>query len=527
MKQLFLRRLPALAMALCLCLLPTLSLADTFLPDGDVTHVDFTLGLQLHADGFPASKAHLSDWETFLNKIDLRGSMDALAMLTPQSRVYLNGAIRLNGKDQVPFVYDGYHSYRYLLSPALGNEVLFFQMHNFLEFMLKPYYYMELPTQYLALLMYPEAAYAIGDEYYSPIAAMIENAKQAAINGVAPDAEAGEDADMAEDSETDEGEADAALADGAEPEAAADATVAAETPVPAVAADGTVTFTVPYESLYEQCENLDLIVNDDPDLERAYFFFTCLLTELYASDMTLNTLGALEDVLDALDPDQQGMKVVQSPTGMTCTLGDTDVFVKTTDGDATAFTFTLPTPDGYQVTFDYGWKPQTLGATLNAKLTVLEDGEPSIVVTADGEGMPKEGDLSGEGKLTLSASGSAFDSPVAPFTLAFNWVRDAVQPPYTLDVTLDWLHPQTGKAAVSAHFNGTFNLADKSVFVEGDYPQNDFFNLNETFLEGYKERLLPSLALKFAPILLETPAGVLNDLYDFASKSNILVSFVE
>ena len=72
---------------------------------------------------------------------------------------------------------------------------------------------------------------------------------------------------------------------------------------------------------------------------------------------------------------------------MTCTLGDTDVFVKTTEGDATAFTFTLPTPDGYLVTFDYSWKPDTIGAALNAKLSVLEDGEPSIVVSAVGIGM--------------------------------------------------------------------------------------------------------------------------------------------
>ena len=532
MKQMFLRRLPALAMALCLCLLPTLSVADTYLPDGDVTHVDFTLGLQLHADSFPASKAHLSDWEAFLQKIDLRGSMDTLAMLTPQSRVYLNGAIRLNGKDQVPFVYDGYHSYRYLLSPALGNEVLFFQMHNFLEFMLKPYYYMELPTQYLALLLYPEAAYAIGDEYYTPIANMIETAKQAALNGETP---AGDTDGATADAQTDaEGDESGIAADdsGAVTEDTADSAadseaVVAETLAPAVAADGTVTFTVPYESLYEQCENLDLIVNDDPDLERAYFFFTCLLTEIYASDMTLNTLGALEDVLDALDPDQQGMKVVQTPTGMTCTLGDTDVFVKTTEGDATAFTFTLPTPDGYQVTFDYSWKPETVGATLAAKLTVLEDGEPSIVVSAAGVGMPKENDLSGEGRLTLDVSGKAFDSTIAPFTLGFDWVRDATKPPCNLDLTLDWIHPQTGKPALSLHFNGAFSPEDKSVFVEGDYPQNDFFNLNETFLEGYKQRLLPSLAFKFAPILLETPAGVLNDLYSFASQNNILVSFME
>jgi len=547
MKHTFISRLLATLLALCLCVLPTLSLADTYLPDGPVTHVDFTVGLKLHADAFPTSKAHLSDWETLLNKLDLRGSMDSLAMFTPDSRVYLNGALRLNGKDQLPFVYDGYHSYRYITSPALGNEVLFFQMHNFLEFMLKPYYYMELPTQYLALLMYPEAAYAIGDEYYTPIAEMIEDAKQAALNGepvaYQSDSEQG-DAALSEEDSGDAEEADVTGDDAAAPDATdttspttsetpavtAEPTATPEpspTAVPVVAADGTITFNVPYEALYEQCENLDLIVNDDPDLERAYFFFTCLLTDIYASDMTLNTLGALEDVLDTLDPDQNGMTVVQTATGMTCTIGDTQVFSKQTDGDATTIAFTVPTPDGYQVTFNYAWQPQAVGANLTASISVLDEGAQAILLTAEGTGLPREGDLGGKGQLTFKVSGNAFDHEVAPLMLGFDWARDSATLPYTLGLTLDWIHPETLKPAITLDFNGTFKAEDKSVFVEGSYPQNDFFNLNETFLEGYKERLLPTIALKLAPILLETPAGVINDLYNFASQTDILVSFME
>jgi hypothetical protein len=106
----------------------------------------------------------------------------------------------------------------------------------------------------------------------------------------------------------------------------------------------------------------------------------------------------------------------------------------------------------------------------------------------------------------------------------------ATAPPmqaYTLDVTLNWLHPETAASALSLHFNGTFTAEDKSVFVEGSYPQNDFFNLNETYLEEYKSRMLPSLTLSLVPFLLETPAGVINDLYAFADQTNILVSFAE
>lgn len=480
MKQVFQRAL-VLMLALLAAVLPALSYADTYLPDGDVTHADFTLGVALHADGFPQAQAHLADWEAFLQKVDLRGSMDALAMLTPNSRVYLNAALRLNGRDQIPFVYDGYHSYRYLISPALNNEVLFFQMHNFLEFMLKPYYYMELPTQYLALLLYPEATYSLADSYLTPVRDTLAQARQSAQDAAAP----------------------------------------------AGVAQGSLTYTVPYADLYELCETLDLVVNDDPDLERAYFYFTCLLTGVYASDMTLDMLGRLEDALDALDPEQNGMRVTEAEGGVTCVIGDTEVFHSTADGAANAFAFSLPTPEGFTLSLDWDFAPQTVGAALNASLRLTTDGKETFALTAQGEGMPQAGDRGGEGCLTFTATGDGFETQPAPVALAFSWARDAVAPPYTLGLTVDWLHPATGKPALSLAFHGTFRQADKSVFVEGAYPQNDFFNLNESFLNEYKERMMKPLLLSLVPILLETPAGVINDLYAFAQRNDILVSLVE
>ena len=538
------------ALALTLCLLAPLASAgadDTYLPDGEVTHADFSLGLSLHADGFPASAAHLADWETFLNKLRLRGSTDILALFTPDSRTYLKGALQLNGKDQIPFVFDGYHSYRYLISPALNNEPIFFQMHNFLEFMLKPYYYMDLPTQYLALLLYPDAAWWIGDSYYPPVAELLANARQAALSGdSAPTADSQEDVSADDDSQVTDDSAvadDSAdstadstniTADDSATTADPSATVigSADGPTSIVVADsavtGTLTYTIPYEDLYELCENLDLIVNDDTDLSRAYFFFTCLLTDAYASDATLEILGALENELDNLDPDAQGMTVTETPDEITMSFGDTQVFHKSTAGGITAFTLTLPTAEGYTLTFDYRWDPTAqTGAALSAALALATDGTETIRFTADGNGLPRTGELSGNGSLTLAASGSALSTPLPPVQFAFDWSRDAAEKPYTLDLNLDWIHPQTQKPALSLHFNGKLSTVDKSVFVEGSYPQNDFFNLNETFLDDYKSRLMPALALKLAPIVLEAPAGVIDDLYRFANATDILVSIVE
>ena len=618
MKLNTLRRALALTMALCLLALPALTQAETYLPEGDVTHVEFTLGASLHAQAFPASQAHLADWQAFLQKLDIRGTAEVLAPLTPFSRVYLDGALRLNGKDQIPFVYDGYHSYRYLRTPALGNEVFYFQMHNFLEFMLKPYYYMELPTQYLALLMYPQASYYIGNSYYAPAAATLAAAKlaaqeeaqrtrdaalaaitealaasQAQLDALtaqkaavetalaagdpialaalleqyaAGDAKAGAEAAARAllDSLTPQidaaaaqqaalqlaldGQADMTLAQllgavpegyGALPDATAedapadeetdaDAEAAAEAMPSALATPGAVTYTVPYQNLYELCEELDLIVNDDPDLERAYFYFTCLLTDLYASDMVLDVLGRMEDVLDYLDPEQQGMQVTETDTGITCVLGDTVVFQKTVAQGVTDIRFLLPTPEGFDLAIDWTWDETSgLGAALEATAAILMDGEPSAALKASGVGLPRQGDVSGQGSITFTAEGTSFAGSLAPATFQFDWVRDAAQLPYTLALTVHWLHPETLQPAVSLDFHGTLSASDKSVFVDAAYPQNDFFNLNESFLNEYKERLLKPLLFKLAPIVLETPAGVINDLYAFAAKTDILVSLVE
>jgi hypothetical protein len=528
-----------LALVLFLTLAPALSNAETWLPEGEVTHADFTLGFQLHADAFPQSTAHLSDWETFLQKLTLRGSMDALAMFTPNSRVYLDGALQLNGEDQFPFTYDGYYSYRYLLSPAFSGEVLYFQMYNFLEFMLKPYYYMELPTQYLALLMYPEAAYWLGDSYYKPVAELLAQAKddaltqqtEAAVTPVAASA-------TPETTVTDTAVAETTVADTAATDTVAqgasvgviggaDGPTAIFVSTPGSAAAETLIYTIPYEDLYELCETLDLIVNDDTDLSRAYYFFTCLLTDLYASDMALEILGNLEYELDALDPEQNGMTVVQTADTLTCTIGDTVVFTRSSTESETAMILTLPTAEGYVLTLDYRLTPSATGAALSVALGVTSDGEQAILLTAQGEGLPQEGDLSGEGKLTVAASGTALQSDVTPQTFTFAWSRDAAQKPYKLTATINWLHPATGLPAISILVDGTLSTVDRSVFKDGSYPQNDFFSLNESFLEGYKERLMKTVALKLAPIVLQMPSGVIDDLFRFADDTDILVSFME
>lgn len=318
------RKLCALILSLCL-LAAVLSPALAEETAGDeVTRSDFSLSLLMHADGFPNDgAAHYADWEAFLSKLSLEGVIDVQRFLTNVSRVYFDGGLCLNGKMTLPFVYDGYHSYRYVRADALRGDSIHFQMHNFFEFMLKGYYFMGLPTQLIALPLYPEASYYLGTSYYQPIAEALA------------------------------GEGDR---------------------------------TVSYAELYELCETLDLIVNDDWDYERAYFYFTCLLTDLGASDLALQKLGYLEDWLAFMDPEEKGLFITDDGVSQTYTLGNTQVFAHTRDASGERFTLCLPDSDGYELTAAY----ENTGAEIHGSLRITLEGAERLTPEC-GCGRPARG----------------------------------------------------------------------------------------------------------------------------------------
>ena len=424
-----------------------------------VFHSAFDLRLSLHPDGFSKKSPSLGDWQAFLNRLSLRGYANTMDYLHPESRVYINAGLYVDGKNRVPFVYDGYHSYRYLISPVFRDVPQHFQMHNFLEFMLKPYHYMELPTQYLGLLMYPEASYYIGDSYYTPTAK-------------------------------------------------------------ALAGEGT--HTISYDDLYSLAEELNLIVMDDIHYERAYFYFTALLLDIGASDVLLEKLGSIEALLDHLDPEAEGMTITTAGNQTTYVLGETTVFQKKQVGDAISWVVTIPDPDGYLTTLTYQWTPSVEGAALNAQLTLSQGEDEKIRVNVDGTGLPCEGDMGGKGRVTLGAKGSLLSGILAQ-TFDFEWSIDKPELPFRFSLTVDALHNTTQKPVLSLHYDADMKEVKESVFTEGAYSQNDFFNLNDSFGEEYREHFL-GMGLAFLPVILAMPRGVLNDIVRFAQSTGILSS---
>ena len=264
-----------LALLLCLCLLPCAAFAVTddvyaaamaaAADDSPVTRSDFELLFHFYADGFPDDgMMHYADWEALVDKISIRGMMDSQNFPRPTNRVYVDGGVYLNDKLTVPFEYDAYSTLRFLKSPALGGENIFFHMDNFFEFMLKPYKYIMLQTQNAALALYPEAWLTLKDMYLTPLKA--------------------------------------AIGEGG-------------------------TRTVSYDDLYALCDELNVMALEDEG-NRIYFFATSLMMDLGIQWTAIEKLGTWEMLLDYLDPQKQGMTITADGGNEVWTLGETVVFEK-------------------------------------------------------------------------------------------------------------------------------------------------------------------------------------------------------
>jgi len=454
MKTIFTR---ILALCLCICLLPIAAFADRFedVNDGTpVTHSDLELSFHLYADGYPADGLmHYQDWEKFLNKLSLRGSMDTQSFPNPFDRVYFDGGLYLNDKLTIPFEYDGYSSFRYVRSPALGGASVHFQMFNFFQFMLKPYSYMYMPTQYIALLLYPEAAVELWNRYAQPVTESIAGKKN-----------------------------------------------------------------VSYDDLLALCEKLNNVVLED-DYDKAYYFFTCLLTDLGMDWTAQEKLAAWDVLLDSLDPEQQGMTITTASGTETWTVGETTIYEKTAEDDAITHLLYLPDPDGYEFSVEISRSV----SEVTAELLILLEGEEYFRVSAGIDGLPAEGALTAQGNAWAEFAGSALYEEIALMHFQYDYSRTADAMPYDLSLSVNLINNETQKPCLGFDYQAAVQELPYTALVERPYDdQEDFFHLNESFIEEYKERFLPTLALAAAPVVLEVPAGLISDVIAYMEETGIL-----
>jgi len=438
-----------MALCLVLCLLPVGGLAFNG-DESPVTRSDFSFRLYVNPDAFPKDgKAHYQDWAELLDKISVKGRVDSQHAFEFENRVYMDAGLYLHDELKIPFDYDSYVTYRYMSSPALDGSFVHFHMDNFFQFMFKGYYFMGLPTQLIGLLMYPEATTHLFGRYEDLLAPVFE----------------GEDSRV-----------------------------------------------IDYDTLYELCQELNLIVQED-ESERTYYWFSCLLFDLGLSDMILERLGYLEDWLDYLDPDYQGMTITVEDGNESWVIGETEILSKTENG----FTFCMPDYEGYEyvLAVNYDAASVQLGMTM--------EGADYLTLRIEADSVPDMDATELDGQVTFTLSGDALYEEVAPVTLSYSYARDAEALPYNKTLSVSWVHPETGLPAIGFTYEAASEAVTPDVFEEKIYIlRQDFFTLNDSSLKEYQERFLPTLALAAMPFVLEVPAGVISDLYTFMYETGLL-----
>ena len=461
----------ALCMALCACLWPLFALGEQ---EPVITETQFDVSVTLDASAFPqGASSRLKDWQTFLSKLSLRGKLDSQAFWAEGERRRYDAALCVNGKETLPFVLNTDDQNYWLTSPAVAGETLFFNMFNYYEFMLKPYYFMGLPTNRLAFLLWPYGDYYMADLYYRPIA-------------------------------------------------------------DAIAGEGTR--VVPYETLSELALSLDNMYFEDWANYPAHFVLA-LLVDLEVDDLFMDIeteagLTELENWLDYLDPEQQGMTITVSGSGTRSrteyAIGGQRLLTVQRAGDATVIGLRLQNEAGFGLRLDYDYTPAADGARLTVTLATLRpDGSTGFVMTAQGAGLPIDGLTSGEGTLRLTMGGLRLGLEAGtnwPFDFTFGWQSDAAQCPVHTDLWLSYLHPQTGRAAVTvrAALDSTDGLSPSVFDGESLTYANDVFGVNSGSLTELKSKVKLPLVLSMVPVVLEAPAGVLNDVVELMKNTGVL-----
>ena len=460
------------SLLMCLCLLPATALGygETPVYQDPVTHTDMEFFMKLYPSCFPEdSEADLVGWQKFLEKLKFKGSLDLQNPLTDKVRAYFDGGLYMNDRLTVPFQVDVYFAFRYMQSRALKGENLFFKMENFLEFMMKFRYFMDLPTDYIALLMYPEATLDMRDRFYTPLAELCE------------------------------GQGDR---------------------------------VVSYDDLYDLALSWeDMYMNDGDNDNKLFFYCTALLYNLGVNYDVYEQIGMMTSWLDMLDPEGAGLIITQEGDTEVYTIGEYQVFTRDVNSTRN-FTLSLPNENGDVLTvtsaeeIEDDWDGDNWFLNLNIELAPQEEGqqpETYLNMKLDLLNIPLRDLFETVGSINLSITGTAMDEPLY-LIMPINISRSDIKYPNRTSITLSVNHPVTNKSCMDFLLILYNSEVPYTVLQERIYDNEDFFHLNDEYLQRIKESYIPSLALNFLPVVAEMPAGVINDIIRFAEETDILVS---
>lgn len=137
---------------------------------------NFRLGFSLEPKAFPNDgNIHYSDWQAFLSAMKIAGTIDYQRPEQPDDQyVRMNADIILDDKSYFPFRYESFGYSRFFIPLKCPFAFIYFNMANFWEFMVKPFIFMDLPTNLISMGLYWEQTRWVLKSFLEPIQKALE-----------------------------------------------------------------------------------------------------------------------------------------------------------------------------------------------------------------------------------------------------------------------------------------------------------------------------------------------------------------
>ena len=128
-------------------------------PMNGFDYISYKARLEVDEDGLSQVSSNYKDWKEFLEKFSLTGFVQYADLFNKDEIINTYNKLFINDKLMLDFDVNGNQQFYWVHSDAL-NQRLHFNANNYYEFMLKGYFFLNLPTQKIAVLTYPFGLYS-------------------------------------------------------------------------------------------------------------------------------------------------------------------------------------------------------------------------------------------------------------------------------------------------------------------------------------------------------------------------------
>ena len=423
-------------------------------PMNGYDYISYKARLEVDEDGFSQMSSNYKDWKEFLEKFSLTGFVQYADLFNKDEIIDTYNKLFINDKLMLDFDVNGNQQFYWVHSDAL-NQRLHFNANNYYEFMLKGYFFLNLPTQKIAVLTYPFGLYSA----FKPFSDFIKEY----IDPI--------DHDM----------------------------------------------TIPYAEIQKNISNVKQFLDTN---YISYQFFRSATMESGISDIVYYDFTTADEYLASF-ADGQDMHISVQGNSKIFEIAGYEIIKYTKSEDEFDIKINLPQSlNGIAYVCNINLqKSSNNNYNVDATLSLNMDESEYLRLYANATDLPIGISKKASGDINISVSGDGLGTTE---NLRFKHnIEDLGDNKYK--IKFSYIDPSSNKEIISilADTEKVKFRNERRLHKEA-YSDEDYFSVNDQSIKNPKEALKVYAKKALIPLLVETPTGVLNDIFDFVDNNGLL-----